>query len=112
MSAGREGDGAAEPLIRHESEESEGREDVDRHAHEPEEDEEDLVAFGWFIWILTFSAGVSGLLFGYEYVLLARCRCYIALCRRRAKRPVLTVLVSSPRPSSPSAQIYPRITRH
>jgi hypothetical protein len=23
---------------------------------------------GWFIWILTFSAGISGLLFGYEYV--------------------------------------------
>jgi SP family myo-inositol transporter-like MFS transporter 13 len=22
---------------------------------------------GWFIWILTFSAGISGLLFGYEY---------------------------------------------
>lgn len=24
---------------------------------------------GWFIWSLTFSAGISGLLFGYEYVL-------------------------------------------
>lgn len=23
-------------------------------------------AGGWFIWILTFSAGLSGLLFGYE----------------------------------------------
>lgn len=23
---------------------------------------------GWFIWVLTFSAGISGLLFGYEYV--------------------------------------------
>lgn len=23
---------------------------------------------GWFIWALTFSAGISGLLFGYEYV--------------------------------------------
>lgn len=22
---------------------------------------------GWFIWSLTFSAGISGLLFGYEY---------------------------------------------
>jgi SP family myo-inositol transporter-like MFS transporter 13 len=22
---------------------------------------------GWFIWALTFSAGISGLLFGYEY---------------------------------------------
>ena len=25
---------------------------------------------GWFIWSLTFSAGISGLLFGYEYALL------------------------------------------
>lgn len=25
-------------------------------------------ASGWFIWVLTFSAGISGLLFGYEYV--------------------------------------------
>lgn len=24
---------------------------------------------GWFIWALTFSAGISGLLFGYEYAL-------------------------------------------
>ena len=23
---------------------------------------------GWFVWALTFSAGISGLLFGYEYV--------------------------------------------
>lgn len=23
---------------------------------------------GWFIWALAFSAGISGLLFGYEYV--------------------------------------------
>lgn len=34
---------------------------------------EDIVApkpshtSGWFIWVLTFSAGISGLLFGYEY---------------------------------------------
>lgn len=26
---------------------------------------------GWFIWALTLSAGISGLLFGYEYVRLA-----------------------------------------
>lgn len=24
----------------------------------------------WFMWALTFSAGISGLLFGYEYVML------------------------------------------
>lgn len=23
---------------------------------------------GWFVWVLTLSAGISGLLFGYEYV--------------------------------------------
>lgn len=28
---------------------------------------------GWFIWILTFSAGISGLLFGYEYAVLTVC---------------------------------------
>lgn len=28
---------------------------------------------GWFIWTLTFSAGISGLLFGYEYDLLIVC---------------------------------------
>lgn len=28
---------------------------------------------GWFIWILTFSAGISGLLFGYEYVETIHC---------------------------------------
>lgn len=31
-------------------------------------DESALVSPGWFIWILTVCAGVSGLLFGYEYV--------------------------------------------
>ena len=72
MSAGREGDGAAEPLIRRESEDSRSGLDTNGAArsrdHRLEEDEEDGVSFGWFIWILTFSAGVSGLLFGYEYV--------------------------------------------
>lgn len=29
---------------------------------------------GWFIWALTFSAGISGLLFGYEYVSSYRTR--------------------------------------
>lgn len=32
---------------------------------------------GWFIWALTFSAGISGLLFGYEYV---HCRPYTRHC--------------------------------
>jgi len=28
--------------------------------------EQDLTSPSWFIWALTFSAGISGLLFGYE----------------------------------------------
>jgi hypothetical protein len=35
---------------------------------ETEVDESSLTGPGRFIWILTFCAGVSGLLFGYEYV--------------------------------------------
>lgn len=31
-------------------------------------DESQLVSPGWFIWCLTLCAGISGLLFGYEYV--------------------------------------------
>lgn len=40
------------------------------------DNDEDLAASelayigGRFIWVLTFSAGISGLLFGYEYALL------------------------------------------
>lgn len=30
---------------------------------------------GWFIWALTFSAGISGLLFGYEYAPGHPCEC-------------------------------------
>ena len=69
-------DTAAEPLIwREDARESDedydareiraGDEDGDAQAGESE-----LVSPGLFIWILTFCAGVSGLLFGYEYVLL------------------------------------------
>lgn len=44
----------------------------------PDDDDEALTSElqysgGWFIWILTFSAGISGLLFGYEYDFLAVC---------------------------------------
>lgn len=37
------------------------------HARPDIVDESILGSPGWFIWALTFSAGVSGLLFGYEY---------------------------------------------
>jgi SP family myo-inositol transporter-like MFS transporter 13 len=57
-------DTAAEPLIYdhgHGSDYVESNSDVDV-------DESTLVRPGIFIWVLTFCAGVSGLLFGYEYV--------------------------------------------
>jgi hypothetical protein len=63
----RDGDGAAEPLIRRESGERNGDLNAGDRQRRGHEEEEDGVEFGWFIWILTFSAGVSGLLFGYEY---------------------------------------------
>ena len=54
---------AAEPLIA-------GRPAVPRDdSADGYEDERALVRPGRFIWVLTFCAGVSGLLFGYEYVL-------------------------------------------
>lgn len=34
-------------------------------------------ASGWFIWVLTFSAGLSGLLFGYEYAQFPDSSCVI-----------------------------------
>lgn len=34
----------------------------------PELREQDLTSPTLFIWALTFSAGISGLLFGYEYI--------------------------------------------
>lgn len=49
---------------------------------------------GWFIWALTFSAGISGLLFGYEYVTSLRisvwymAHCYSLLTIARTLAPV------------------------
>ena len=40
----------------------------DTEIREDEVDESALVSPGLFIWTLTICAGVSGLLFGYEYV--------------------------------------------
>jgi len=56
-------DAAAEPLIRNDPNEENSDRDAD-----VEVDESALVAPGLFIWGLTICAGVSGLLFGYEYV--------------------------------------------
>jgi SP family myo-inositol transporter-like MFS transporter 13 len=60
-------DAAAQPLIASTREYP----DDERHSDEAEGveiDESALVSPGWFIWTLTVCAGVSGLLFGYEYV--------------------------------------------
>ena len=69
-------DAAAEPLIpstRHDFPtdaphrySSDGHDDTE--VRQDEVDESALVSPGLFIWILTICAGVSGLLFGYEYV--------------------------------------------
>ena len=117
MSAGREGDGAAEPLIRRESGESEGLgagEDVGRRrTHgEAEDEEEQVVSLGWFIWILTFSAGVSGLLFGYEYVFYIGFMSPRSPCVRRSNAKIQppSAPASSPPHSCPSAPISPLTT--
>ena len=52
-----------EGLRRVDSEEEGGREDT-----EGEVDESKMLRPGVFVWCLTLCAGVSGLLFGYEYV--------------------------------------------
>ncbi|KAF2471638.1 general substrate transporter, partial [Lindgomyces ingoldianus] len=55
---------AAEPLISNNHRQSFGERDA--HDEAPDVDESALGSPGAFIWILTFCAGVSGLLFGYD----------------------------------------------
>lgn len=61
-------DTAAEPLIGPDDVPRDDGADIDVDA-DVDVDESALVKPGRFIWVLTFCAGVSGLLFGYEYVL-------------------------------------------
>jgi hypothetical protein len=67
-------DAAAEPLISHSRDVPHDARDQYDHEEEGEEVDEDevdesrLVSPGLFIWGLTICAGVSGLLFGFEYV--------------------------------------------
>lgn len=66
-------DSAAEPLIPSTRDfPSDARDrynsDDDAEIREDEVDESTLLSPGLFIWTLTICAGVSGLLFGYEYV--------------------------------------------
>jgi hypothetical protein len=60
-------DTAAEPLISDSRSFAHGRRNSE-DADGSEVDESALVSPGLFIWGLTVCAGVSGLLFGYEYV--------------------------------------------
>lgn len=68
-------DTAAEPLISSHDSNHDADFDRDDDARRSEEeggdvDESQLVRPGAFIWALTLCAGISGLLFGYEYVAL------------------------------------------
>lgn len=68
-------DTAIEPLI------ADSRPDVPREDEDGGEvDESGLVKPGRFMWFLTFCAGVSGLLFGYEYVLLSQ-PCFLRMAK-------------------------------
>lgn len=58
-----EADDAHEPLIRPISPEPQDDGDAER---DRQEEERSFEVPGLFIWVLTFCAGVSGLLFGYE----------------------------------------------
>lgn len=62
-------DTAAEPLIPNHGDLSDDAREQHEDAVVEEIDESALVSPGLFIWGLTICAGVSGLLFGYEYVL-------------------------------------------
>lgn len=64
-------DAAAQPLIPSSRDQPhDQRHSEDDETERAEIDESALVSPGWFIWTLTVCAGVSGLLFGYEYVTL------------------------------------------
>lgn len=66
-------DAAQEPLMRHES----GDEDHDGQDVDLSDVslllEKNLVNPGIFVWLLTFSAGISGLLFGCMFVCFNKC---------------------------------------
>jgi SP family myo-inositol transporter-like MFS transporter 13 len=64
-------DAAAEPLIAGANEREYAGYDVSGEGVEGEQaeiQESELGSPGTFIWVLTVVAGISGLLFGYEYV--------------------------------------------
>jgi hypothetical protein len=61
-------DATAEPLIAQSRDHLHDARYSDDDAEDVEVDESALMAPGLFIWGLTICAGVSGLLFGYEYV--------------------------------------------
>lgn len=56
------------PLLASQPETDRDYDDHDLNYEQQPIDLEPGYSGGWFIWALTFSAGISGLLFGYEYV--------------------------------------------
>ena len=73
-------DAAAEPLIsqiRGFPDDARDRYENSEEIEEDEVDESKLVSPGLFIWGLTICAGISGLLFGFEYVLPCHSLCAI-----------------------------------
>lgn len=46
------------------------RDSNDLNVNDTSADPERQYSGGWFVWVLSFSAGISGLLFGYEYAIL------------------------------------------
>ena len=62
-------DAAAEPLISNDRYDEDDNESI----REDAVDESALLSPGLFIWCLTICTGVSGLLFGYEYVSVHGC---------------------------------------
>lgn len=65
-------DAAAEPLISNDRDYATAPRDSDEDV-ETEHNESTVVSPGFFIWGLTICAGISGLLFGYEYVRTNNC---------------------------------------
>lgn len=81
--------------------------------HDDEVDESALVSPGLFIWILTICAGVSGLLFGYEYAFFSCLQFSLSTLPflLHFRTPSLTFVCKVPasflRPSFPSVPISP-----
>lgn len=61
-------DAVQEPLLRSEGRDNDNGDEAGSEGEDVSDglDEHEIKDVGWFIYLLTFAAGVSGLLFGYE----------------------------------------------